>query len=100
MVYNLSADVHGHWSTFPPVYRIYLDDDLLTERLFKWPGYLVYIRENMVCGLGPGIHKLRIENVSSHGSFKIDNLQINNQGAYVHPNYADYTGQNITFIIN
>jgi hypothetical protein len=96
----MTADVHGNWNTHPPVYRIYLNDDLLTERTFRWPGYQVFIKEHMVCILEPGIHKLRIENASSHGSFRIDNLNINNSGAQIHPNYIDYTGQDIHFIIN
>lgn len=98
MLRHITVDVHGHWSIMPPSYRIYVDNDLLTERTFSWPGYQVFIRENIICDLAPGIHTVRIENCSPHGSFKIDNLRIENSEAYTHPNYIDYTGQNITFI--
>ena len=97
---HLSVDVHCHWSENPPSYRIYLNDDMLTERIFRWPGYQNYIKEHIIVETTPGIHILRIENCSSWGTFKLDNLIVEDKPAVIHPNYPDPSGQKLTFISN
>lgn len=97
---HLSADVHCHWSENPPSYRIYVDNDLLTERTFKWAGYQIYIREHMVCNLNPGIHTVRIENCTGPGNFKLENLVVEGSTNVLHPNYLDPASKQLTFVVN
>lgn len=59
------------------IYRIYVDDDMLTERTFGWPAYKTYIRENLVCLLEPGVHNLRIVNVLGVGLFDLTDFSLN-----------------------
>ena len=73
---HLSTDVQCHWSETPPIYRIYVDGDMLTERTFRWAGYQNYIREHVVCELTPGAHMIRVENCSQQGSLKLSSLII------------------------
>lgn len=101
MLQHITLDVHGHWSDKVPIYRIYVNGDLLTERTFGWPGHKVFIRENMVCNLESGIHKLKIENVMGHGRFEINNLTVEGRTNALHPNHGvEPTGEVLTFIVN
>jgi hypothetical protein len=61
MHHTLEIEVQAHWSESAPVYRIYVDDDLLTERTFDWPSFQFCIKERMICDLQTGAHSLRIE---------------------------------------
>lgn len=97
---HLSADVHCHWSENPPSYRIYVDNDLLTERTFKWAGYQIYIREHMVCNLDPGIHTVRIENCAGTGNFKLENLIVEGNPGALHPNHIDPGSKQLTFVVS
>ena len=76
---------------------------MLTERSFGWPGYQVFIRENIICNLDPGMHTIRVENCSPAGvrelsSFEIKNLTVENAPAAIHPNYTPTTEQ-IAFLV-
>jgi len=65
--HKITVDVFGKWYGTPPKYRVYVDNDLLTERDFIWPGHEVFIRENILVNLKPGQHKIRVEQTSIHG---------------------------------
>lgn len=97
---KIEVDVTCQWTEDPPVYRIYLDSDLITERTFSWPGYQNYIREHLICNLHYGIHKIKIENCSSHGHFEIKNFTYDGRTDRIHPNYIDPLKQEITFIVS
>lgn len=98
---HIRVSVKCHWSEFPPVYRIYVNSDLMTERTFSWPGYRNYIRENLVCRLEPGIHTVRIENCSGHGKFELEpeSFEVDGNFERRHPNHHDPTYQQIIFIV-
>jgi hypothetical protein len=74
--HTITADVYAHWGDVHPLYRVYVDNDLLTERNFIWPGHEIYVRENIVVDLEPGSHKLRIEQVGNHGKIQVKNVMI------------------------
>ncbi len=95
---HLSVDVHSHWSENPPSYRIYFNNDLLTERVFRWPGYQNYIKENIIVDVSHGIHVIKIENCTNNGNFSIENLIVEGKPGLIHPNYPDPSKQTITFI--
>ncbi len=96
---NITAEVHCHWSDIPPVYRLYVDSDLLTERSFIWPGYQYCVEEAIICNLSDGIHVLKIENCTGNGSFRLKNIKVEGNDIIQHPNYDDTEGQRWTFIV-
>lgn len=57
-----------------PAYRVYVDQDLLTERTWIWPTYEVYIKENIEVNLEPGVHQVSVEKIGTLGSFAVKNL--------------------------
>jgi hypothetical protein len=71
------VDIHAHWSEQPPAYRIYVDDELMTERDFIWPGSEKYVTENIIVDVEPGDHMLRIDQVKKDGSIIAKNIQVN-----------------------
>jgi hypothetical protein len=78
MLQHINVDVQCSWSEDSPIYRLYVDEDMITERTFAWPGYKVYIKENLICDLDKGRHELRIENCSPKGSFNLENVFVEN----------------------
>jgi hypothetical protein len=77
---NVQFDVQCHWGDKEPVYRVYIDDELLTERTFIWPGFRNYVREMALVNLLPGKHVIRIENLTPDaGTFVIDNVTVDDQ---------------------
>ena len=96
---TMTFDVTATWHDDPPpVYRIYVDGHLITEREFTWPGYQVYIRENLVCNLLPGPHVLNIENVNNNGNFKLAGLHIDNKAHPEQPGKDGYDLKQWTFV--
>lgn len=73
---KLEIDVHGHWSDNPPIYRIYVDNEMLVERTFGWPSYQNYITEHMYCDLGTGVHTLCLENLDSNSRFELEHFTV------------------------
>lgn len=43
-----------------PYYRIYIDNELFTERTFIWDADSTHIRENIAANLGPGEHQAEV----------------------------------------
>jgi len=56
----LSVDVYCRkFRDGKTIYRVYVDNDLLTERNWIWP-VNVYVRENIEVDVEPGIHRIRV----------------------------------------
>lgn len=89
----------GYHGTENAVYRIYVDEDLITERTFGWPSFKNYIRENLICLLDPGIHTLTIENHTKLGYFELSDFTLNNDTSCLINTKEDesFTGRIITF---
>lgn len=78
----IDVDVWCKWDTTPPAYRVYVDDQLLTERTFIWETSRHYIREHIEVYLDNGWHELRIEKCSNtNAQFITNNIAVNGQGA-------------------
>lgn len=75
-IYQITADVYASWGDVHPLYRVYVDQDLLTERNFIWPGHEVYVQENMVVDLEPGFHELRVEQIGNQGKIQVKNVTV------------------------
>lgn len=73
---KLEVDVYSHWSDNPPVYRIYVDNELMTERTFGWPSYQNYITEHIYCDLDTGVHTLSLENLDTNCRFELKQFSV------------------------
>jgi hypothetical protein len=85
MEHEITLEVYAHWGDVPPRYRVYVDNDLLTERDFIWKGTSTYIKENIVVRLKAGQHQVRVEQINESGSIQIKNIRVD--GA---PSSADF----------
>jgi hypothetical protein len=75
--HTLTVDVYASWGDIAPRYRVYVDNDLLTERDFTWNGTEQYIRENMILNLEPGVHTLQVEQINTGGTIRTENVIVN-----------------------
>jgi hypothetical protein len=78
MIVKLAVDVYCDAGTTQPVYRVYVNEDMYTERTWIWPSYEIFIREHLVADLPPGRHQVRIEKISGDGNFRVERFTINN----------------------
>jgi hypothetical protein len=62
-----------------PIYRVYVDGDLLTERTWIWPAYEVFIKENIEVDIESGEHRVTVENTNTVSNFSYKNLVVNGQ---------------------
>jgi hypothetical protein len=88
--HKLEVDVHAHWSDRPPIYRLYVNDEMFTERTFGWPSYQIYLKEHLYCELDTGVHTLRLENLDVSSRLELDNFRIN--GSVVNKNLKRSNG--------
>jgi hypothetical protein len=71
----IKVDVYGRWDERAPIYRVYVDNDLLTERDFIWHNN--YICENIIVNLEPGMHTVKIEQTTAYGTITAKNIRVN-----------------------
>ena len=86
----INLDIYAVWYKSPPAYRIYINDELMTERTFLGTEYEFY-RERIPVNLEPGNHIFVFERLPtaspedrlSYKNFVIDKvpstLYLNNQ---------------------
>jgi hypothetical protein len=66
------ADVHCEWEGLNPIYRVYVNDELFTERTWRWTNSC--LEEMLQIEADPGSYNLRWELVPPH----LANLQVRN----------------------
>lgn len=54
-------EVDCEWEGINPVYRVYVNDELFTERTWRWTD--CYLRENICISAVPGQYRVRLEPV-------------------------------------
>lgn len=81
MEVEISAEIHCEWDQQAPVYRVYVDQDLLTERTYRWINPEQFVCERIIVNLEPGIHKLEIQSVNpaDQSKFSVRNVHVNHQ---------------------
>lgn len=86
----ITVDIYCNWEADPQAYRIYVDDDLLTERTYLWRNTDQYVQENIVISVEPGTHTFRLEPVNknftgfSYRNFAVDHkLCPTDAGAFI-----------------
>jgi hypothetical protein len=57
-----------------PRYRIYVNNELFTERTYIWKG-VKYVRENLQVNAPPGEYTIKIEKIDP-GKFRVRNTKI------------------------
>lgn len=78
----IDVDVWCKYNGAPPTYRVYVDDELMTERTFVWNSTNNYIREHIEVLVDRGVHELRIENCGgNHVEFITNNIMVNGKPA-------------------
>lgn len=70
-VFDLDCD----WEGLPPVYRIYVNDELFTERTWRWTQE--YLEEMLQISAPPGQYRVRVEPVGPNlAQFRVANHRI------------------------
>lgn len=77
---KIEVDILCEWQTEPQAYRLYINDDLYTERTYVWRNPNQWVREMLVAELAHGKHTIKILPVNGkfHG-FKLANFAINDK---------------------
>jgi hypothetical protein len=76
-----SFDVDCEWQGIPPVYRIYINEELMTERTWKWTEH--FLQEMLQLQLTPGDYNVRLEVLQpSLSKFTLTNHQITHGNAH------------------
>ena len=76
--YKVNVDVYGAWQDHPPVYRIFIDNEMICERSFLAMDY-EFLREHIIVNLPSGEHTFRFEELKSKGPNRLSykNLLVN-----------------------
>jgi len=72
----ITFDLYCKWEHFPPVYRLYFDDELMAERTCKIKPDQIIQEHVPVLGDIDSLHTIRIEQLAPQsGIFHIKNLE-------------------------
>ena len=74
---SVSVDVYCTRSEGAPSYRVYVDEELLTERSWTWPAYEIFIREQIEVDVEPGAHRVTIRECGVEPVFVASNYVVN-----------------------
>lgn len=76
------CDVHCDWEGLPPTYRVYVNDELFSERTWIWQNE--YLEELLQIEAGPGDYKIKHELVPPClASIKVKNTRVEYGPAYI-----------------
>jgi hypothetical protein len=56
---RVAADLHCSWEGLPPTYRVYVNNELFSERTWTWTDS--YLEENLQILAEPGKYQIRFE---------------------------------------
>ena len=69
------VDVHCKWEDQEPIYRVYVGNELFTERTWIWQN--VYLEENIPILATNGVYTIRFETVDPEsGRIKVRNHRV------------------------
>jgi hypothetical protein len=66
-------EVHCEWAGSPPIYRLYVNDEMFTERTYVWTNK--YLEEVVSVEAPPGDYKIRYE-LLGHGTITATNPKV------------------------
>ncbi len=77
------ADVSVEWQGDPPNYRVYVGNEMFTERTWIWQEQ--YLEELLVVNAPPGKYNLRWELVPpAQGTIEVKNIRIEHGSDHAH----------------
>jgi hypothetical protein len=89
---TVTADIDCAWEGPNPTYRVFVNNEMFTERTWIWTQE--YLQEILNIHAPPGDYVLRWELVPPHlGRFRVRNVQVNNgPGHFVEDQILRITG--------
>jgi len=77
---RIEVDVYCNWQTEPQAYRLYIDNDLYTERTYIWRNPHQWVREILIAELTPGSHSITLQPVNNQfNGFTLVNFAVDNK---------------------
>lgn len=71
------CDIHCNWEGLPPNYRVFVNDELFTERTWIWEDDTVYLEEMLQIEAEPGEYQIRHELVPPHlAQLRVKNMRV------------------------
>lgn len=75
-IVQITADIYSSENNV--AYRLYVDNELMTERTFIWPIWKNYIEEHIVLQVEEDVsHHIRIESLKNIDCMTIKNITVN-----------------------
>jgi hypothetical protein len=72
---RIEFDLDCKWEGLPPVYRIYVNDEMFVERTWSWVN--CYLTEILQVNAEPGIYRVKVEHVGPDlANFIMANRQV------------------------
>lgn len=71
---RILSNIDCSWAEIPPVYRLYVNDELFAERTWRWRDS--YLQEAIQLEGEPGEYTLRYELVTQEGKLSVGDLSV------------------------
>ena len=72
---SVVCSVHAKIAEHPFRYRVYVDNELFTERTWSWPSG-IYLEEMLLISAPPGVYPIKFELVDvKHGKIRTENYR-------------------------
>ena len=82
---QVHCDVYCKWDGNDTRYRLYVNDELFTERSWIWNCKDYYLEEVIAIEAPPGLYKIRYELLEpSNSKLKIRNMRVTSKNAAIH----------------
>ena len=82
---QVQCDVYCKWDGSDTRYRLYVNDELFTERSWIWNGKDYYLEEMITIEAPPGLYKIKYELLEPTDSkLKIKNMRVTTKNAAIH----------------
>jgi hypothetical protein len=73
---KILCDVHCDWEGLPPIYRVYVDDELFAERTWNYRSNQ-YLEEMLQIDASPGTYQLSYQLVPPHlAQMRVENIRV------------------------
>ena len=78
---KVKISIYCQWEGLAPIYRLYVDDELFSERNFIWQDQ--HLEEMLQIKAEPGRHKISLEKVGPNlAEFRLDDYEIVDGNAF------------------
>jgi len=85
---QVHCDVYCKWDGNDTRYRLYVNDELFTERSWIWHDKEYYLEEMITIEAPPGLYEIKYELVNpTHSQLGIKNMRVTNGSAKLHKHF-------------